>query len=638
MKNANYNKLLVIFSILCLSIIPCYALFTNPYFIATGHDNIFHFSQIQDLYNSIIINPFNTLISPSLNHGVGVGTRLMYGSFSHYLVALLGLFIIPLGGDLMLSYKIVILLFYLFSNIMMYKLMYYITKNRSLSLIGVAIFSLFPYRFTNIYIRNAFSESMVISMLPLVCYGLIKWLKEDYSLSSYIMIGVGLIIIIHTHNISALFTILFSLIFIISNYKKLYLNIKNNIKHRYAFSFTIIAILFISLPFLITLFESMLGDYRVFNSTIMGTNYDALKESYNSLLSYVIYIFQENWKLYLVLGVICFLIPLISAYLLNNNKYRKYIFLVIYATSALLCGFLLNSLYVLFAFIISILIMYFLTKEKNENIDKSIKKSIYILLLASLILLFILPIWIIMPSIFKNIQFIWRMWGFICVFISIIIPILLQKYLKNRKKYFTYVLSSSVGILIMVSYPLSINDNYFDSNNTINENITKEPNSTGWQLEYFPEVMFDNNYKDGSPLYIDIRNSISSKETFNFEPYIYQGKASISEYNNAKIPNLTFKIECSEDSVIQLPLIYYKGYKITLTNENGTTTLNNYEIDGLLSFNVEESGKITIKYTGTTVYQISRYTQGITIIVLLGVLCWYGQKHYNCKKNNKIVK
>ena len=190
----------------------------------------------------------------------------------------------------------------------------------------------------------------------------------------------------------------------------------------------------------------------------------------------------------------------------------------------------------------------------------------------------------------------------------------------------------------MVSYPLSINDTYFDSNNTINENIAKDPNSTGWQLEYFPEIMFDNNYKDGSPLYIDIRNSISSKEEFNFEPYIYQGKASISEYDNNNIPNLKFNVECSEYSVIQLPLIYYKGYKITLTNEKGTTTLNNFQIDGLLSFDISESGTINIKHTGSTLYQISRYTQTITIVVLLSALRWYTYKHYNCKKNNKNVK
>ena len=269
MKNINYKKLLVIFIILCLSIIPCYALFTNPYFISTGHDNVFHFSQIQDLYNSFKNNPFNTLISPSLNHGVGVGTRLMYGSLSHYLVVLISFIVIPLGGNLMLSYKIVILLAYIFSNIVMYKLLYYITKNHSLSLIGVAIFALFPYRFTNVYIRNAFSETIVISILPLVFYGLIKWIKEDFSLSSYIISGAGIISIIHTHNISALFSILFILIFLIANYKKVYYNLKNNIKHRYAFTFTLLSIVIISLPFMITLLESMNGDYRVFNSSIM---------------------------------------------------------------------------------------------------------------------------------------------------------------------------------------------------------------------------------------------------------------------------------------------------------------------------------------------------------------------------------
>lgn len=638
MKNINYKKLLVIFIILCLSIIPCYALFTNPYFISTGHDNVFHFSQIQDLYNSFKNNPFNTLISPSLNHGVGVGTRLMYGSLSHYLVVLISFIVIPLGGNLMLSYKIVILLAYIFSNIVIYKLLYYITKNHSLSLIGVAIFALFPYRFTNVYIRNAFSETIVISILPLVFYGLIKWIKEDFSLSSYIISGAGIISIIHTHNISALFSILFILIFLIANYKKVYYNLKNNIKHRYAFTFTLLSIVIISLPFMITLLESMNGDYRVFNSSIMGTNYNALKDSYNSLLSYVIYIFQTNWKLYLITGLLCFSIPLIVAYLLNENKHRKLIFLIIYGCSALLCCILLKSLYVLFAFSISLSIMFFITNENNEKVNKDITKTFKILILSSLILLFVLPIWIIMPSLFKNIQFIWRMWGFICIFIAIIIPILLQRFLKIRKRYFSYVLSSSIGLLIMVSYPLSINDTYFDSNNTINENIAKDPNSTGWQLEYFPEIMFDNNYKDGSPLYIDIRNSISSKEEFNFEPYIYQGKASISEYDNNNIPNLKFNVECSEYSVIQLPLIYYKGYKITLTNEKGTTTLNNFQIDGLLSFDISESGTINIKYTGSTLYQISRYTQTITIVVLLSALCWYTYKHYNCKKNNKNVK
>ena len=167
-------------------------------------------------------------------------------------------------------------------------------------------------------------------------------------------------------------------------------------------SIDLLSIVIISLPFMITLLESMNGDYRVFNSSIMGTNYNSLKDSYNSLLSYVIYVFQTNWKLYLITGLLCFSIPLIVAYLLNENKHRKLIFLIIYGCSALLCCILLKSLYVLFAFSISLSIMFFITNENNEKVNKDITKTFKILILSSLILLFVLPIWIIMPSLFKN--------------------------------------------------------------------------------------------------------------------------------------------------------------------------------------------------------------------------------------------
>lgn len=637
MNNEKYKKILVIIMILCFTIIPCYALFSNPYFITLGHDNVFHFSQIQDLYIAIKRDPLSTLISPSLNHGIGVGTRLMYGSLSHHLVVLLGLLIIPLGGNLMLAYKLVILFFYLFSNMIMYKLVYYLTKNRSLALIGVALFALFPYRFSNLYIRNAFSETIVISILPMIFYGLIKWLKEEFSISSYIYTGLGIVLVFHSHNISAIFTILFVLIFLGINYKKVYLSLKNNKHHRVFFVSTLASILLISFPFLTTLLESLTGDYRVFNNKVMGTNYEALAASYASLLSYVIYAFQTKWKLFLLFGSIFFLIPLITSYVLDKNKYRNIIFLCVYGISSLICALLLNSFYVIIAFFISLTIMYFISNETNYIVQKSVKKTLLILLLTSVALLVILPIWIILPSIFKNIQFIWRMWGFICIFVSILAPILLQRLLKNRQRYFSYVLSSSVGILIMVSYPLSINDSYFDSSNTINENISKNPNSTGWQLEYLPEIFFDSEYKDGSPLFIDIRNALSSSNDIEFIPYIYQGKANINNYNNSNNPNLKFDVECSEDSIIQLPLIYYKGYKITLTNEKGTKVLEETQIDGLLAFQINDSGQVRVDYTGSIIYQISRYTQTLTFISLLGILGYYIYQKNNCKKNKKKI-
>lgn len=637
MKIKHLNNYLVFLAILILSVIPCYAMFTSPYFISTGHDNVFHFSQIQDLYIAFKRDPFSNLISPTLNHGIGVGTRLMYGSLSHYIVVLLSFIIIPLGGDLMLTYKITILIFYIFSNFIMYKLLFYITKNHSLTLIGVAIYALFPYRFANLYIRNAFSETIVISLLPLILYGLIKWLKEDYRLSSYIMCGLGFITIVHTHNIFALFTLLFILIFLGFNYKKLFNSLKKDKRHRMSFIITCLSILFICAPFFVLLLENLGGNYRVFNSKVMGTDYLGLSSSYNSLFTFIIYAFQANWNLYLVVGLLFLLIPLLVSYFLDKHKYRKQIFLISYGLCAIIASLILNSIYVFGGFALGLLTLFFLTKEANEPIDKNIKRSLTVLAFSTGVLLVFLPIWYILPNIFKNIQFIWRLWGFMSILIACLIPIFLQKFLKNRNRYFTYVISSLLVILTMLSYPVSINDSYFDSYHTINENITKHPNASGWQLEYFPEIFFDDSYKDGSPLFIDIKNHISSEKDVEFEPYIYQGKAMISDYNSSNIPNLTFMITCEEQSIIQLPLLYYKGYRVSVSNDSGVRTLNNYEVDGLLSFDINESGTIKVEYVGSTTYKISRWIQLITFISLLGLGGYYLYQKSNCKKKEKTL-
>lgn len=634
------NKLIssfVILFIICLTIIPCFALFTNKYFISTGHDNIFHFSQIYDLYHSIK-NGNYSLISSSLNHGVGIGTRLMYGSLSHYLVVFIGFIIIPLGGDLMLSYKITILLAYLFSNIIMYKFAYYIFKNRALAILSVSIFALFPYRFSNVYIRNAFSETIVISILPLVFYGLVKWLKEDYALSSYIMSVTGIILVFHTHNISAVFTVLFVLIFLGVNYKKLINDLKENKKHRLSLLISIGAIIFICAPFLISLIDQgSVGIFRVFNNKIMGTDYKGVLNSYGSILSYFIYSFQSRWRVFLLFSLMGFLIPLVIYYIFEKTKNRNKIFIIAYTISSIVTSIILNSIFIIISFVLAFIFLYILINEKKTITNKKVNKTLLIILIINLVLLFVFPIWYILPSLFKKIQFAWRMWGFVAVFSSLLFPLLIKMLIKYNNLYLNYSVSIGIGLLIITSYPISIDDSYFDSYNTIEEKITKHPNASGWQLEYFPEVFFDKNYQSNSELFNEIKNNISLDKEVSYSPYIYDGKAVISNYNNSNIPNIVFDIETSTDTIIQLPLIYYKGYEISLINNDNCIKLMPYELDGLLTFKINQSGTIKVNYQGSTAYRIASYTQKLTFIVLFGMGICYLLKKNNCKKGNKPI-
>ena len=50
-----------------------------------GHDNEFHYAQIQDLYDSIKNGNFNFYLNYETIHTYGMGVRLMYASLSHFI-------------------------------------------------------------------------------------------------------------------------------------------------------------------------------------------------------------------------------------------------------------------------------------------------------------------------------------------------------------------------------------------------------------------------------------------------------------------------------------------------------------------------------------------------------------------------
>ena len=74
-------------------------------------------------------------------------------------------------------------------------------------------------------------------------------------------------------------------------------------------------------------------------------------------------------------------------------------------------------------------------------------------------------------------------------------------------------------------------------------------------------------------------------------------------------------ITLEEDSIIQLPLIYYPGYEITVKDEN----FNEYkidvkDIDSLISFNLKAgSYVVSTNYVGTPLRQVTIIYRTIAI-------------------------
>ena len=115
---------------------------------------------------------------------------------------------------------------------------------------------------------------------------------------------------------------------------------------------------------------------------------------------------------------------------------------------------------------------------------------------------------------------------------------------------------------------------------------------------------------------------------------ILNGNAKIKNEKKEKT-NMQFYIETfTQDSIIELPYIYYLGYNIKLNNKN-----INYEEseNGFISIKIPKNtnGKIEIKYTGTKLSKISLIISIIGIISFIGYIIY--EKNKFDKFCNKIV-
>lgn len=99
------------------------------------------------------------------------------------------------------------------------------------------------------------------------------------------------------------------------------------------------------------------------------------------------------------------------------------------------------------------------------------------------------------------------------------------------------------------------------------------------------------------------------------EIIVKEGKASIKVEEN-KTPDLKFKTTDVKNATLELPRLYYFGYQIKATTEEGKEQEISYiENDkGFIEINLEKDTTIEVIYTGTKMDHIGNQICGITLI------------------------
>lgn len=206
------TKLIVAFIILCTGIYATYPLFTN--IVLHADDLSYHLLRIEGIKDGLLDGQFPVMIFPQALEGNGY-LNAMYPSLFLYIPALLRI----CRMSLFTSYKIYILLFNILTAYLMYLSVKSVSNSKKAAVLAAVLYTLFPYRFTNLYARGAVGELSAMAFFPLFFAGLYHVMAGKKEKWYYLVIAMtGLL---QTHILSVLLASMISVIFGIGYIKRI---------------------------------------------------------------------------------------------------------------------------------------------------------------------------------------------------------------------------------------------------------------------------------------------------------------------------------------------------------------------------------------------------------------------------------
>lgn len=525
----------------------------NEDFNIYGDDGIQHIARFMGTTQSIEEGQIIPVIMSNFCNGFGYSWNIFYSPLTAFLPLIFSIF----THSFELILKLFIILVAFLSGIAMYEFVNKISKNRYAGLMAAMVYIFAPYRLTDTYIRVAISELTSFIFLPIVFHGMYNiFNSEEKSIKKSLLLSLGATGLIITHSVIAMYTVIFCFIYLLINIKEL--------KNKQVIKMLVINILLILLLtsfYTIPLLEHKLStDYEVFKPGRM--------ERTDSLI-------QNKLKpiqlIYTAPYSFCFEIGLVS-----------------------IIGLVLTIL-------------------AHKKIAKSVKKFYWFALMSGIVCVIMSLNFFPfekMPAILKMIQFTFRLLEFSSFFFAVLAGINYSLVIKNFKLRDILILCFVTILLLMPAYNNCVGFGKQWSEDKlwpaveVNEN-TGRVHAGCATFEYLPSKAYEN------------LDYIKTREK---RVYVLSGSATIEneEKNGTK---MTFNLSNIEkNTTLELPYIYYLGYNIQIEQNGQILTLETFESsNGFVAVNLPntESGKITVKYTGTTIMQISYIVSIVTFVSIM---------------------
>ena len=612
-----------------LVIIIAASLSTFIYFlpgIASGDDLAFHLS----MTNDVIYGFEHGYSGLSTNHlhmgGFAVFNYAFYGPVTHYGAAIFTVLFRWAGATPAVGLKFMVVGSAILGGIYMYRLaMKMSNSNRVVSLITAVIFVFLPYRIFCALARCALAESIAMALIPMVFYGAYSFLHDKkWRVEPYVAFTAGAILIILSHAFTGLVTATFGIIYILFNAKNVYNN-RKNYKALISLGASVVIVIFcVTFYVLNSFYYESTNLYNLSDAERQWTNYADVSSETSRTYDFsgfinIIFISRlgtSDWPasdtvtnlifssiLYFVAMIIAVLVDVLLRMFKNNKYYRHpavalsaFIFPIIFQVRIEIYLALAISL-VLYFFISYLISALPAGEEENKPLYKNV--DLYFLIVSILICLFLLFVpeaWKLVPPIFYQAQFAWRMWSITAFLVAMLIGLLLSHF-KAKKPLLVASAIAACGLVTLTMgtlekrvvytlkpYNVVTNDGY---------DFAISIKYSGAQNEMVPQVFYQDGYTSeyANSLYQEVRNRILGQRDFFYklEDYIKPevlegtGDVTITKFNS---PNNKFHVEItSETALVQFPQLYYANY----TMYSGGKSLGKAKnVDGLIAFELKQ--------------------------------------------------
>lgn len=566
--------------ILLISIIVCIPLMNKNINIYKD-DGIQHVCRLIGTYQTIKSGEMLPMIMSNLCNNFGYSWNIFYSPLTAYAPLIFKIFNFTFTNCL----KIFMFAVTLLSGITMYTFMMNVTKNKNVSLLSSILYVLAPYRITDMYIRIAVAELASFVFIPIIFDGLYSVLKEEKLSFKLIWGTVGLIL---THTVITMYMAIICLLYLVFNIKKLK-------------SIKVIRILVISLVciLLITSFY-WVGLLQHHNATSYEVFVPGRMEVGNKLEYYKTEFYQ----------------------LFHTNKDQTMIYAIGLVT----------------------VLGLVLTPIAWKNVEKNYKRT-YVLFLIFGIILTIMTLTFFpfekLPSIFKMIQFTFRLYEFTAFFFAFVAGINYGIIIKNFKIFDVIVLAVISTLLLIpykskLEYELSTNEDRLIEGVRVTEN-TGRVHAGMASMEYLPSKAFKvlNTYianRKDEPIITngeaEILNYSKNRTNLEFELANMKSKQEADNQNNKTEAGLT----------IELPYIYYLGYRVYA---NGSEIEYAESDNGFVQIKInpalyEQDVKINMKYTGTNEMIVASVISIVSAMIIVISEIILNMKNLKLKRGIKI--